>query len=104
MVEKLADIQEAFTKKKYQYTHHAVIRTTNRRISRREIEQAVQSGEIIETYPQDKYGPSCLIFGETKAKRPLHVQCSFPPNVKIITAYEPDPQKWENFRTRLRKQ
>lgn len=103
MSKKLADIQEVFAKQKYQYTHHAVIRTTNRRISRGEIEQVVKFGEIIEIYPQDKYGPSCLIFGETEAKRPLHVQCSFPPNVKIITAYEPDPQKWENFRARLRK-
>ncbi len=53
-------------------------------------------------YPQDKYGPSCLIFGKTAAGRPLHVQGSDPsrPIVKIITVYEPDPALWTDFKVR----
>ncbi|MEG4054235.1 MULTISPECIES: DUF4258 domain-containing protein [unclassified Microcoleus] len=35
------------------------------------------AGEVIEEYPDDKYSPSCLIFGLTIANRPLHVQCSY---------------------------
>jgi len=46
------------------------------------------SGEIIEDYPEDKYGPSCLIYGITREGRILHVQCSIEP-VWIITAYDP---------------
>ena len=48
---------------------------------------------IIEDYPDDKYGPSCLIFVMTAERRPIHIQCSYPsrPIVKIITLYEPDP-------------
>ena len=60
----------------------------------REVEEAIASrSEVIEDYPNDKYGPSCLVLGYTKAGRPLHVQCSYPsrPLVKIITLYEPDP-------------
>ena len=62
----------------------------------------VNQSEIIEDYPEDKYGPSCLILGYTKAGRPLHVQCSYPsrPIVKIITVYEPDPNLWIDFRIR----
>jgi len=58
--------------------------------------------EVIEDYPEDKYGPSCLLLGYTKAERPLHIQCSYPsrPLVKIITLYEPDPDLWIGFRTR----
>jgi hypothetical protein len=58
--------------------------------------------EIIEDYPDDKYGPSCLILGFTKAGRPFHLQCSYPsrPLIKIITIYEPDPDLWVNFRVR----
>ena len=58
--------------------------------------------EIIEYYPDDKYGPSCLILGHTRLGRPLHVQCSHPSKalIKVITLYEPDPSKWVGFRER----
>ena len=94
------EIRAAFVAGLYHYTLHAVQRTTARRISRQEIEQAVAVGEIIEQYPHDKYGPSCLILGFTSVGRPLHVQCSLPPDVKIITAYEPDPNEWLDNRVR----
>ncbi len=69
----------------------------------REVEEAVASrSEVIEDYPNDKYGPSCLVLGYTKAGRPLHAQCSYPsrPLVKIITLYEPDPDLRIDFRVR----
>ncbi len=68
-----------------------------------ELEEAIGGqSEIIEDYPEDKYGPSCLVLGFRKAGRPLHVQCSYPtrPLVKIITLYEPDPDLWIDFRVR----
>ncbi len=37
-----------------------------RSIDRNEIEEAVMCGEVIENYPDDKYSPSCLVFGKTK--------------------------------------
>jgi len=67
-----------------------------------EIRQAVKSGKIIETYPDDKYGPSCLLFGFSKSGRPIHLQCSYPvrPLIKIITVYEPDPAEWIDYQIR----
>ncbi len=67
-----------------------------------EVKIALLAGEIIEEYPNDKYGPSCLIFGTSSIGRPLHVQCSYPtrPLVKVITVYEPNPLEWINFRSR----
>ncbi len=100
----LSAIQEAVAQGNYQYTLHALRRTTERHISRIEVEQAVASAEIIEEYPGDRYGPSCLLYGDTDAGRPLHVLVSTPsPQVTIITAYEPDPSEWENNRVRKRK-
>lgn len=96
----LDQIRGAFAAGQYTYTLHAAQRATARRISRQEIEQAVALGEVIETYAQDKYGPSCLILGLTLAGRPLHVQCSWPPQVKVITVYEPDPTEWLDYRQR----
>jgi hypothetical protein len=68
-----------------------------RDIEMAEVEEAVAGeSEIIEDYPDDKYGPSCLILGFTRKGRALHVQCSYPsrPFVKIVTLYEPDPECW----------
>jgi hypothetical protein len=51
-----------------------------------------------EDYPEDKYGPSCLILGFTKEDRPIHVQCSLEP-VWIITCYDPSqkPLEWDEY-------
>ena len=67
-----------------------------------EVEEAIEGGEMIEHYPADKYGPSCLIFGRTAAGRPLHIQCTAPERnpVKVITLYQPDPGLWIDCRRR----
>lgn len=68
-----------------------------------EMEEALAArSEVIEDYPEDKYGPSCLILGFTSGNRPLHVHCSYPirPLIKIVTVYEPDPTLWIDFRIR----
>lgn len=82
------------------FTEHAVRQMIKRQITDDEVHDAILSGEIIEDYPDDKYSPSCLVFGRTHAGRPLHVQCSAPPRVRIITVYEPDPDVWVDNRLR----
>jgi hypothetical protein len=99
-MDELDVIKQDFRSGDYRYTQHAVERTTERMITRNEIEQAIENGEIIENYPDDKYGPSCLIYGSTDGGRPLHLQCSLPPKVKLITVYEPDPAEWIDNRIR----
>lgn len=73
-----------------------------RRINVGEIRDAIARGQIIEDYPDDKYGPTCLILGFATADKPLHIQCSYPsrPLIKIITVYEPDPAHWIDFAQR----
>jgi hypothetical protein len=95
----LAAIQSAVERGEYQYTLHAVRRSILRHISRAEVESAIAAGEVIEDYPNDKYGPSCLIFGIADTSRPLHIQVSYPPIV-VITMYDPNPEEWENYRVR----
>jgi hypothetical protein len=71
-----------------------------------EIEEAITGrSEVIEDYPEDKYGSSCLIVGFTKAGRPLHMQCSYPsrPLIRIVTVYEPDPNLWIDLRMRIKR-
>ena len=86
----------------FEFSQHAVDQTILRHISVQEIRETIEVGQVIEDYPTDKYGPSCLILGFTQAGRPIHVQCSHAsrPLVKIITAYEPDPNEWVDSKQR----
>lgn len=95
-------IRARFRKLEYEYSIHALDQSIQRRISTAEVEEAIECGAIIENYPSDKYGPSCLIFGLTSEGRPLHVQCTAPerPLIKVITLYEPDPREWIDWRKR----
>ena len=95
-------IQEKLRKGEYHWRQHAIQRSIEQGITEEEAVDAILNGEIIEEYPQDKYGLSCLILGRTRTGRPLHVQCSLPPTVWISTLYEPDPQEWIDFQTRKR--
>lgn len=99
----LEEIQSKILRRQYEFSKHAVDPSIIREISIVEMHEAISGGdEIIEDYPEDKYGPSCLILGFTKTGRPLHIQCSYPsrPLIKIITLYEPDPDLWLDFRIR----
>jgi hypothetical protein len=87
-------IQEYVQRRQYKFSDHAVKRMLKRSIDRQEIEDVINSGEIIEAYPDDKYSPSCLILGRTQRGRALHVQVSLPPLVVVVTIYEPDPDEW----------
>jgi hypothetical protein len=101
----LAEIRSKIRRRQYEFSRHAVDQTLLRDISVKELEEAIANrSEIVEDYPDDKYGPSCLILGFTKAGRALHVQCSYPsrPLIKIITVYQPDPDQWTDLRVRRR--
>jgi hypothetical protein len=82
------------------FTDHAVRQMAKRNIDDDEVTDTILAGEIIEEYPDDKYSPSCLIFGRTAQKRPLHVVCSLPPRVRVVTVYEPNTDEWIDFRRR----
>jgi len=93
-------IQDKTRKGQYYWRQHAIERSIERQVAEEEVAEVILNGEIIEEYSEDKYGPSCLILGRTRTGRPIHVQCSLPPSVWIITLYEPNPDEWINFRKR----
>jgi len=100
------DIQEIRVKihaGEYRFSDHSVKQMIKRSVDRFEIEESVSAGEIIEEYPDDKYSPSCLVNGKTKAGRNLHVQLSLPPAVIVVTVYEPEETEWIDYRIRRKK-
>lgn len=97
-------IRQKFAQQQFEFSRHAVDRLILRHITVTEVQQAIATGEVIEDYPQDKYGPSCLIAGFTVNGRPLHVQCSYPgrPLIKVVTVYEPDSDEWIDYKVRTK--
>jgi len=83
-------------------TKHAKERLTERNISIADIINGIETGEIIKQYEEDKPLPSCLILGTSVKRRPLHIVISHDKEfIYLITAYYPDPEKWDkNFKTR----
>ena len=55
----------------FEFSKHAVDLSIIRRITIQEVGEAIlQDGELIEDYPDDKFGPSCLILGFTEETGP----------------------------------
>lgn len=98
----IEEIRAKVSRGEFEFSRHAVDQSIVRRIHVSEVREAIAVGEVVEDYPDDKYGPSCLVLGWTAAARPVHVHCSYPsrPLVKLITLYEPDPARWADFRRR----
>ena len=97
-------IRKKIEQSNFELSKHAVDQSIIRGIKIAEIKEAIFQGQIIEDYPDDKYGASCLILGFTIANRPIHIQCSYPsrPLIKIITIYQPSSQLWNNNFTKRR--
>jgi len=90
--------------KKVLFLPHALKQMSRleRMISTEDIQEVIELGEIIENYPTDKRGESCLIAYINQ--RPIHVVCSAKDDyLAIITAYLPDPKLWSNDFKKRRK-
>lgn len=83
--------------KKLLFLPHAIRQMSRpeRMIMPREVESVVMTGELVEDYPQDSRGHSCLLLGLGEAGRAVHVVCSPKTDyLAIITAYLPDTDQW----------
>lgn len=90
------------------YTEHALneMNAEEEIISKDEVRKVIFEGEIIEDYPEDVRGHSCLMFAFSDKGRPVHVVCSPKEEyLGIITVYIPTKEKWENnFKIRIERE
>lgn len=96
------DLQIICSLENIEITLHAAKRLEQRGILIEDILSCIQTGEIIEQYPDDYPYPSCLILGMSVSQFLLHVVVgSDLTTLWIVTAYYPDSEKWESdFKTR----
>ena len=73
-----------------------------RMISPNEIHKVIKNCDLIEDYPFDIRGHTCLISGRGNENRPMHLVCYPTKNfLQIITAYLTEEKKWdENSKNR----
>lgn len=73
----------------------------------REIVAGITNATPIEDYPDYPKGPSILVLQRDAAGRPVHVVWGIPKGYTspavLVTAYRPDPEKWEPDHIRRRQ-
>jgi hypothetical protein len=102
----LEHIIDAIHKDRIRITDHAYEEAQADRLSFDEILISVFQGEIIEDYPKDKPYPSCLVYGETFGREPVHRVWAYNQAngwAVLVTVYRPDPERWLDWRKRRPK-
>lgn len=99
---KIEELRTLCNRRAIKWTTHIMARLQERGINPSDIKNCIQTGEIIEQYPNDYPYPSCLILGYHVSDKWIHAviglgNCF----IWLITAYYPNPEKWESdLRTR----
>jgi uncharacterized protein DUF4258 len=100
------EIRQLIRQGVYEFSMHAQQERLAEDLDVTEIEEAITQGEILEVYPDDPRGESCLILGYAGVK-PIHAVLGWAKSggewkriLRIITVYLPQLPKWSNPRTR----
>ncbi len=100
----IIELVRASAAKRILFLPHAIRQMSrpDRLISTADIRRVIFEGDIIEDYPEDARGHSCLMLGFGDDSRAIHVVCSPKDEyLAIITAYLPDEDDWsEDLRMR----
>ena len=94
----LAFVVRCVRARRVYWTYHVNMRLAGRHVSRRDIYDGTDTYELVEAYPDDKYLPSYLVLAGTAGKA-FHVLFAADvedDNVRVVTAYRPDPDHWES--------
>jgi hypothetical protein len=103
----LEEIQRLVREGRYEVSFHAQQERLEEDLDITELEAAiVGDAEILERYPNDPRGESCLILGFVGAE-PIHVVVGWATRqqvrqkvLRVITVYRPTLPKWSDPRTR----
>ncbi|MGH7848359.1 MAG: DUF4258 domain-containing protein [Candidatus Binatia bacterium] len=103
----LQEIQQLLRQERYEVSSHAQQERLEENLDIEQIEEAlVKSGEILEQYPNDPRGESCLLLGFA-GDVAIHVVVGWSTSkrdeervLRLITVYKPTLPKWLDPRTR----
>jgi hypothetical protein len=99
----IEQVKALVQQRRYKTSHHAEVEREAETITINDIKTAILNGELLEDYPDDPRGHSCLMLGIAEDERPLHVVLTILTQIDqvlIITVYVPTRPKWLDPRTR----
>ena len=74
---------------------HALNRMEDNQISMDDICSGIDTGKIIEQYPEDYPLPSCLVLGHDCEQNYIHIVLALhQQSIRLITVYRPNNDKW----------
>lgn len=98
-----SSIKEKVKNREYDLSIHAHNERQEEQITIDEIEKVLLKGGIIEKYPNDPRGESCLVAGIV-SEEPLHIVCCMRgERLLIVTVYRPKPPIWIDYKTRTKE-
>jgi hypothetical protein len=106
MLPDLVTIAECFRTRRYSITKHGYEELDKDSITIEILEDALghDSPEVIENYPDDPRGTSCLIIGWFEPDLPIHVCIGVSDGLpEVITAYRPSSIKFRQPEFRRRR-
>jgi hypothetical protein len=88
--------REKLSAERMYLSHHAQMERGKDKVSVDDIIAAILNGKVLESYPDDPRGGSCLVAGQGLDNRWLHVVCGTfgQDDLLIITVYIPKLPKW----------
>ena len=91
-------IRSCVKRRRILWIYHVNMRLKKRFIARESIVASTDYFEIIEEYPRDKYLPSYLVYAKFE-EQVFHILFAVDieaDNVRVVTAYRPNPKEWEH--------
>lgn len=97
----IGEIQEKVRREEYEISFNAEKERYSEDITIHDLETAIYNGEVLEEYPDDPRGPSCLILGYSRNQL-IHIVCGYTLTkwIRVITVYTPKPPRWIDERIR----
>jgi hypothetical protein len=98
MSETLAKIRGLVKARLIRVSQHAIAELLDDAITLQAVVDGIESGEVVEDYPDHARGPCVLCLQRIEADQPVHVLWGIaahsPGIATLITAYRPDPERW----------
>ena len=103
----VSTIRRLVAEGRYEFSKHAEREREADKILTTELEEALKHCDVIEDYPEDPRGRSCLVLGFS-GKRPIHAVCALkqdPDELFLITVYDPSqrPDQWTDSYSRRKR-
>ena len=99
MSQTLLKVIALVAQRKAHVSRHAYNELLNDRIFLDEVIEGINAAVVVEDYPSYPKGPCVLVLQHDKTRLPLHILWGIPAGktepAAIITAYRPDPAKWD---------